>query len=173
MKFTILTIITLACAAFAEAQTLPDIKAETAENKVVNIPKDIVGKYTFLCFASSQKAQPDLESWLEPVYQKFIAKTGIMDDMFDVNVFFIPILTGTNISFAASMKKKFRENTQEDLQSHVLFCTENGKDIISSINMDDTSIPYFFLLDKDAKIIYKTNGKFTDEKFDAIDELIQ
>ena len=155
------------------AQTLPDIKVETADNKNVSIPQDLKGKYSLICFASSQKAQSDLESWLDPVYQKFIAKTGIMDDMYDVNVYFIPILTGTNISFASSVKKKFRENTQEDLQSHVLFCTENGKEIIHSINMNDTSVPYFFLLNKENKIIYKTTGHYTEEKFDAIDELIE
>ncbi len=154
------------------AQTLPEIKVETADNKNVNIPQDLKGKYSLICFASSQKAQPDLESWLDPVYQKFIAKTGIMDDLYDVNVYFIPILTGTNISFASSVKKKFRENTQQDLQSHVLFCTENGKDVIHSIHMDDTSVPYFFLLNKENKIIYKTTGQYTEEKFDAIDELI-
>jgi hypothetical protein len=169
----LITIFVAVITATSFAQTFPDIKAETVDNKTVSIPVDLKGKYSLLCFASSQKAQPDLESWLDPVYQKFIAKTGIMDDMFDVNVYFIPVLTGTNISFAASVKKKFKENTQQDLQSHVLFCTENGKEVIKSIDMNDTSIPYFFLLDKENKIIYKTKGHYTEEKFDAIDELIE
>ena len=119
------------------------------------------------------KAQKDLESWLDPVYQRYIAKTGLMDDMYDVNVFFIPILTGTNVTFAASMKKKFRENAQEDLKSHVLFCDEDGKDILTALKMEKADVPHFLLLDKEAKIIYRTSGPFTESKFDAIDDLIE
>jgi hypothetical protein len=173
MKLILKLILFIFISSTAFAQSLPEMKVETADKKSVNIPGDLKGKYSLICFACSQKAEPDLVSWLDPVYQKFIAKTGLMDDMYDVNVYFIPVLTGTNVSFAGSMKKKFRETAQEDLQSHVLFCTENGKDVIRAANMDDSSVPYFFLLDKEAKIIYKTQGKFTDDKFDKIDELIQ
>jgi hypothetical protein len=155
------------------AQTLPVIKTESLTKKAVTLPDDLKGKYSLLCFASSTKAQGDLESWLDPVYQKYIAKTGLMDDMYDVNVYFIPVLTGTNFSFAESMKKKFYENSQEDLRPHVLFCNEEGKSIIASLNMGKTEVPYFFLLNKDGKIIYRTTGKYTEEKFDAIDDLIE
>lgn len=155
------------------SQTLPEIKGETGDNRNITIPKELRGKYSLLCFASSTKAQKDLESWLDPVYQKYIAKTGIMDDMYDVNVFFVPILTGSNLQFAATMKKKFKENTQADLQPHVLFCSEDGKDILTSLDMQKSDVPYFLLLDKDAKIIYRTTGGYTEEKFDAIDDLIE
>lgn len=156
-----------------QAQMLPVISAENIFNKNFNLPADLKGKFSLLCFASSSKAQGDLESWLDPVYQKYIAKTGLMDDMFDVNVYFIPVLTGTNFSFAASMKKKFYENSQEDLRPHILFCKEEGKGIIASLKMQKSDIPYFFLLDKEGKIIYRTTGRFTEEKFDSIDDLIE
>jgi len=154
------------------AQTLPVVKGETVENKSLTFPDDLKGKYSLLCFASSQKAESDLWSWLDPVYQKYIAKTGIMDDMYDVNVFFVPVLTGTNVAFAATIKKKFKEAAQDDLKSHVMFCDQDGKDIIQKLNMEPNEVPYFFLLDPTGKIIYRTNGRFTDEKFDAIDDLI-
>lgn len=142
-------------------------------DKPVTLPDDLKGKFSLLCFASSQKAQPDLESWLDPIYQKFIAKSGLMDDMYDVNVYFIPVLTGTNLGFATSMKNKFKANTQEDLREHVIFCKEDGKDILASLNMQKTDVPYFLLLDKNANVIYRTEGKFTSEKFDTIDDLIE
>jgi predicted transcriptional regulator len=92
--------------------------------------------------------------------------------MYDVNVFFVPILTGTNVTFSASIKKKFKEAAQDDLKSHVLICDEDGKQIIEQLKMDHSEVPYFFLLDPQGKIIYQTNGHFTDEKFDKIDDLI-
>ena len=156
-----------------KAQTLPELSGETVQNKNLTFPRDLKGKYSLLCFASSQKAQSDLESWIDPVYQKFIAKTGIMDDAYDVNVFFVPILTGTNIAFAATIKKKFNEAAQEDLKPHVLFCDKDGKNVLNSLQMQKSDIPYLVLLDKEGKIIYRTSGCYTEDKFDAIDDLIE
>lgn len=155
------------------SQPLPILKGETMNGKQVSLPEDLKGKYSLLCFASSQKAQPELETWLDPVYQKFIAKSGLMDDLYDVNVYFIPVLTGTNFGFATSMKNKFKENTQEDLRDHVIFCNEDGREILNDLKMQNTDVPYFLLLDKESKIIYRTEGRFTDEKFDKIDDLIE
>jgi len=173
MRLTRILIFPLLLSSVINAQTIALIKGETTGNKQLTLPNDLKGKYSLLGFASTMKAQDDLITWLDPVYQKFIAKTGLMDDLYDVNILFIPVLTGTNVSFATSMKKKFRENAQEDLQDHVLFCKEDGKEILAHLNMSDRNTPYFLLLDKDAKIIYRTSGKFTEEKFDAIDDLIE
>jgi hypothetical protein len=173
MKITFLSVLLFLFLNTIYGQSLPEISGETVDNKTIKIPGELKGKFSLLCFASSQKAEADLESWLDPVYQKFIAKTGLMDDMYDVNVYFIPVLTGTNVSFAASMKKKFKENSQADLHSHVLFCKENGKEILAALDMQKSEVPHFFLLDKDAKVVYRTSGRFTEDKFDKIDELIE
>ena len=156
-----------------KSQVIEKITGETIDHQRISMPDDVKGKYTLLCFASSTKAQKDLESWLDPVYQKFIAKTGIMDDMFDVNVFFIPMVKGNNQMFAENMKRKFRETAQADLRPHVLFSESNTEQLISSLKMSSGEIPYLFLLDKDARIIYSTNGGYTEAKFDQIDELIE
>ncbi len=171
-KITLLFVILLACI-LTKAQEIPVIAGETINNKKINLPVDLKGKYSLLCFASSSKAETDLQSWLDPVYQKFIAKSGIMDDMYDVNVFFIPVLTGTNFTFAGSMKKKFKENTQEDLQSHVIFCNEEGKNILAALQMDKSDAPHIFLLNKECKVVYRTTGGYTEEKFDHIDDLLE
>jgi hypothetical protein len=173
MKFLSILLIFSSISFVTKAQTLPEMSGETLDNKNLSLPKDLIGKYSLLCFASSQKSEGALMSWLDPVYQKFIAKTGMMDDLYDVNVYFIPILTGINVSFATSMKNKFKESAQEDLRPHVLFCKEEGKDILASLNMKKSDVPHFLLLDKEGKIIYRTTGSYTEEKFDEIDNLIE
>lgn len=155
------------------AQIIPDINGITAENKKIQIPQNLIGKYSLLCFASSQNAQGDLEGWIEPIYQKFIAKTGLMDSVYDLNIFFIPIVTTSNTVVAKTMKKKLKENTQVDFHPYLLFCQGNEEEILKQLKMLKSDIPHFFLLDKNANIIYHTNGKYTEEKFDAIDELIE
>jgi hypothetical protein len=157
---------------FSGAQSIPAFSGSTAENKNINIPASCKGKFALICFASSKKAQSDLESWLDPVYNHYIAKTGFMDDMFDVDVYFIPVFSGAEGAMTASIKRKFMENSQKDLWPHVLFCEKGLKETLSSLKMDREDIPYFFLLDKVGGIAYRTSGPYTEEKFDAIDELI-
>lgn len=154
------------------AQTIPSFSGSTAENKNVNIPEISKGKYALLCFASSKKAQADLETWLNPVYNRYIAKTGFMDDMFDVDVFFVPVFGGAEASLQATVKKKFIETAQKDVWPHLVFADKGLKETLAPLNMSNDAIPYFFFLDKDGKIVYKTSGAFTEEKFDAIDELV-
>jgi len=158
---------------YASAQTIPAFSGTTAENKNISIPRDSNGRYALICFASSRKAQADLETWLDPVYNRYIARTGFMDDMFDVDVFFIPVFSGAEGSMQESVRKKFIETAQHDLWPHLVFCDKGLKEILKPLNMTRDELPYFFFLDKTGKIVYRTSGAFTEDKFDAIDELVE
>lgn len=160
-------------AAFTKGQTVPSFTGTTAGNKQIDIPSASMGKYALLCFASSRKAQADLETWLDPVYNRYIAKTGFMDDMFDVDVFFIPVFGGGEGALQATVKRKFRETAQADLWPHLVFADGNMKEVLSTLKMSDESVPHFVFLNKDGKIVYRTSGAYTEEKFDAIDDLVE
>lgn len=155
------------------AQPIPSFTGETLENKTVTIPTDTKVKYTLLCFASSMKAQEALEGWLDPVYNKFIAKTGLMDDFYDLNVFFMPVFKGSNASMQGTVRKKFNETAQEDVKGHVLFCNSDLSSVTSALRIENENTPYFFLLDTAGNTIYHTTGAYTEEKMDAIDEMIE
>lgn len=163
----------LLSAQISSAQTIPTFNGATAENKNVNIPSELMGKYTVLCFASSGKSQADLETWLEPIYNHYIAKTGIMDAAYDVNIYFIPVFKGAGAAMKSSLKQKFRENAQQDLWPHILFCESDLSDVEKQLGMSNDRVPYFFVLDKSGSIVYRTSGAYTEEKFDAMDEKIE
>ncbi|HRH65853.1 MAG TPA: hypothetical protein PLU53_06115 [Bacteroidia bacterium] len=154
-------------------QSVPVFKGTTADNKPMEIPTGVTGSYTLLCFASSPQSQTDLETWLEPVYNHYIAKTGIMDAAYDVNVFFIPVFKGANATMKSALKKKFRENAQADLWGHILFCDNDLSAVEEKLNMSKGNVPYFFLLDKSGQIVFRTSGAYSEEKFDAMDDKIE
>ncbi len=156
-----------------QAQTIPSFTGQTAENKSISIPSFCKGKYALLCFASSRKAQADLETWLNPVYNRYIAKTGFMDDAFEVDVFFVPIFGGAEGTMQSAVKRKFIESAQPDLWPHLVFCEKGLKETLLPLNMSKEDVPYFFFLDKAGTIVYRTSGAFTDEKFDAMDDLVE
>jgi len=173
MKSLIIPFVILFCVNICVAQVIPSFSGETLENKQVTIPSDTKGRYAFLCFASSMKAQKDLESWMDPVYNKFIAKTGVMDAFFDVQVYFIPVFQGSNASMKETVRKKFGETAQEDVRGNVLFCNGDLSEVMTALHIQNDNVPYFFLLDAEGKIIYRTSGAFSEKKFDEIDEMIE
>ena len=169
-RFILLLMVTIH-SSFAFCQSISPVACESLNKDIITIPNDTKGKFTLICVASSTKAQQELEGWLDPLYQKFIAKSGLMDDAFDVNLYFIPVITGTKV-FADKVKARFNENTQLDIRPHILFVTGDNKEALNSLSIPQDNQPHFILFDATGKIVYRTNGAFTDEKLDAIDDLI-
>src|SRR6267154_4555015 len=74
----------------------PNMTVETVEDKKVNLPQDVKGKYTLLGLAYSKKSEDELNTWFSPIFNTFIQKnTGQMATFnYNVNVYFVPMFTG-------------------------------------------------------------------------------
>ncbi|TND08417.1 MAG: hypothetical protein FD123_2213 [Bacteroidetes bacterium] len=174
MKITAALIALLAVSAFSfqVGESFPSLKGETMNDKTITLPSDCKGKFTIVCMAYSEDAENDLKTWFTPAYEKFIAKTGLMDDAFDVNLYFVPMFTGVKAAAAGAAKKQIVKDTDPTLHPHVLLYKGDLDAYKKSLKMDDKKKPYIFLLDKTGKIIYATSGAFSEEKMDAIDDKI-
>lgn len=166
----------LAYTSFAQVgDQFPDLEAETIDDQVVIIPEDTKGEYTLLGLAYSKKSEDDLNSWFSPVFNKFIKKsTGVFGGFsYDVNVYFVPMFTGVKAAAAGTAKRKAAKNIDPKLLPYILFYKGNLKPYKDSLNFEKKDVPYFFVLDKEGKIIYATSGKYTDKKMDEIEELLE
>jgi len=153
----------------------PDMEAETVEDKKVNIPADVAGKYTLIGLAYSKKSEDELNSWFQPVFEKFIQKTtGVLSGFsYDVNVYFIPMFTGVNAAATGTAKRKALKNIDPQLLPYVLFYKGDIKIYKEALDFERKDIPYFFVLDPAGKILYATSGKYTPAKMDKIEEVIE
>lgn len=156
----------------------PDLTGDTYSGKKITIPKDTKGKFTLLGMAYSNKAEDDLKTWIHPIYNKFIVKhedKGATDLSYnyDVHLYFIPMFTGLNKLTVEQSKKKIKEDTDSELHPYVVFYEGSLKVYQEQLGINQKELPYFFVLDKNGKIIYSTTGKYTEEKMDAIEELIE
>jgi hypothetical protein len=154
-------------------KTFPQLVGETLEGKAITMPDNAKGKYTIVGMAHSSDAEQDLQSWMDPIYQKYIAKTGLLDAAEDVNVFFIPMFSGSSMPFYDKSKKQMKETTQKDLQPHVIFYKGEITSYIEQLLIQKKDTPYIFVIDPTGKVIYATSGQWTEAKMDAIDEKIQ
>jgi hypothetical protein len=156
-------------------KNFPAMEAETVEDKKVKLPGDVAGKYTLLGLAYSKKSEDELNSWFQPVFQKFIQKSkGLMSGFtYDVNVYFVPMFTGINAAATGTAKRKAAKSIDPQLLPYVLFYRGELKTYKEALDFEKRDIPYFFVLDPEGKIVYATSGKYTEEKMDAVEEHIE
>jgi hypothetical protein len=179
MKCLIVALVLMFAADFVSAQvigkTFPAMEAETVEDKKVKLPGDVAGKYTLIGMAYSKKSEDELNSWFQPVFQKFIQKTtGVLSGFtYDVNVYFVPMFTGVNAAATGTAKKKASKNIDPQLLPYILFYKGELKTYKEALDFEKRDIPYFFVLDPQGKIVHATSGKYTEEKMDAVEEKIE
>jgi hypothetical protein len=165
----------LAAHAQVVGKMFPAMEAESVEDKKVKLPDDVKGKYTLLGLAYSKKSEDELNSWFQPVFEKFIQKTnGLMSGFgYDVNVYFVPMFTGVNAAATGTAKRKALKNIDPQLLPYILFYRGELKPYKEALDFEKKDIPYFFVLDETGKIVYATSGKFSTTKLDKVEEVIE
>src|SRR6186713_62237 len=177
-RINVLVVCVLLCFT-AQAQVVgkmfPAMEAETVEDKKVKLPDDVKGKFTLLGLAYSKKSEDELNSWFQPVFEKFIQKTtGLMSGFgYDVNVYFVPMFTGVNAAATGTAKRKAIKNIDPQLLPFILFYKGDLKPYKESLDFEKKDVPYFFVLDATGKILYATSGKFTEDKMDHIEDVLE
>jgi hypothetical protein len=178
MKSVLVTCIVLVSGFAVHAQVVgkmfPDMVAETVEDKKIKLPLDVKGKYTLLGLAYSKKSEDELNTWFQPVFEKFVQKTsGLLASFsYDVNVYFVPMFTGVNAAATGTAKRKAMKNIDPQLLPYILFYKGELKPYKEALDFEKKDIPYFFVLDANGKIIYATSGRYSDDKMDKIETVM-
>ncbi|MEX1132928.1 MAG: hypothetical protein WEC15_06865 [Flavobacteriales bacterium] len=156
----------------AQQVQFPSLSGETAEGKTIVLPNSKGAKWTLVGIAYSQKASPVLEEWYEPAYLRFVAKHGLFAGEYDVDVYFVPLFVGVNKAAYEPSMKKFRKSASPEVLDLVIFSKEELDPLKDALDMSEKDTPYFFLIDASGKVVHRTQGAFTDEKLEAIEDLL-
>ncbi len=151
--------------------TFPTVETEMVSGKTVELPEAFLGKYAIIGVGTSKKAEEELRTWQNPIYNKFIAKTGMMDDLYDVQVCFLPLFTGAAKAAKPKVIKKLKENNESVVIDNV-YIYAGSRDPFESIGVEDKSEPYFFLLDGNGEIVWSAEGRFRQSYFDEIESIL-
>ncbi len=152
-------------------QTFPNVETEMVSGKGVKLPEAFAGKYAIIGIGTSKKAEEELRTWQSPIYNKFIAKTGMMDDLYDVQVCFLPLFTGAAKAAKPKVIKKLKENN-ESLVIDNVYIYSGSREPFEPIGVEDKSEPYFYLIDGSGKIVWSAEGRFRQSYFDQIESIL-
>ncbi len=158
----------------SKGKQFPNLTGESFSGKTVNIPADTKGKVSVIGVCFSKAAEDDLKTWLNPMYNMFVVKKDTSDFFsaavnYDVNFFFIPMLNKVNQVFEKGSKEKIKNGTDKDFWPYILFYNGAIKPYKEDFAIEDSKIPYFFVLDKNGKILHVESGKYSEKKMDNIE----
>lgn len=177
MKLTafILSLTFSLCVQAQLGEEFPALEGESLVRGAVNIPEETKGKFTLIGIALSKKSEGSLKTWFNPIYQQLIkdpAAGSLFAFDYDVNVYFVPMLTGAKRPAYEKVMKKVEKEVDKELHPHVLFYKGSLNEYKSALGISDKDTPYFYLIDKEGKIVYATKGAYSDNKLQRIiDEL--
>jgi len=152
-------------------ESFPSVTTETIQGEMVTIPDAFEGSFSLIGVGTGKKAEDELRTWQVPVYNKFIAKTGLMDNMYDVKVCFLPLFTGAMKMARNQVVKKLEENNEQLILDHV-YVYSGERDPFVNIGIDDKKRPYFFLLNAKGEVVWKGKGAFKQVYFDRMEEIL-
>tara|TARA_B100000508_G_C11461818_1_gene279600 strand:+ start:3140 stop:3598 length:459 start_codon:yes stop_codon:yes gene_type:complete len=145
---------------------------QLVNGKAVDLPESTEGKYTLIGMSWSKKAQESFESWVNPAWSKFVAKTGMMDELYDINLYFVPMFVGTKKSAMDNVMKRMKAKSDPDFFPYVLFYKGDLKLYEEKLKLKDPAKTYLFLLDATGKIVHTTSGRYTENKMLEIEKII-
>ena len=150
----------------------PKVNGETLDNKSVSLPFKN-GKYTVVAIAFDRAAENSLKKWLNPLYNMFIKKgngsTFDMAEIYDVNFIFIPMISGFK-----KVAEDFKKGTDKEFWPYILDTEKTDvKELQLQLQVTDTKIPYFYVLDKNGKVVISQKGEFTEDKLELIEDAIE
>lgn len=171
MRSTV-TILLLILSGASRAQSFPTLSGELANGTAVELPGAPRTPRIVIALAYGQKAQADLEAWYEPAYLRFVAKHGLFANAYSTELYFVPLFTGANKAAYEPSMKRFRKSATPETADRVVFVRTELETVRDALGLKDKDIPYFFVVDREGRIVHREQGAFTDDKLDAIEEAL-
>jgi hypothetical protein len=151
----------------------PAINGTTLDNKPLSLPIKN-GKQTIVAIAYHRGAEDALKEWLNPLYYTFIKKEKgksnfDVSEIYDVNFVFVPMISGFK-----KIADDFKAGTQKEFWPYILDTEKSDiKGIQKQLGATDSKIPYFYVLDKDGKVLEVQTGKYSEDKMDVLEEAVE
>ncbi len=153
-----------------KGETFPMMLGKNLENKPVTISGKNT-KFTVVGLVYNRDAEVELKKWLNPMYETFVKKSESgknnfdMAEVYDVYFYFVPM-----ISIFKKAVEDFKNGTDKEFWKYIVDSDTDIKMLKKKFNVTDDKEPYFYVLDKDGKIVEWVSGKYTAAKMSKIED---
>jgi hypothetical protein len=134
----------------------PEIRSETLAGTKLILPDDARGKITLITIAFQHGTQEQLDSWLTPFSEVFGTKPGC-------TFYEIPMLSADVKPFAFRIDGGMRSGIPEEKHKNVMTYYGDYTEYKRLLHIDDLTLGYAFLLDREGTIRWHGEGFATKE----------
>jgi hypothetical protein len=152
----------------------PQVKGSTLEEKQIVIPQ-LNNKYSVIAIAFHRDAEDALKKWLNPLFDVFIKTEKKSEqefdlaDVYDVNFTFVPMISGFK-----RISEDFKKNTDKVYWPYIMDTEKTDVSTLQKqLGVSDKSIPYFYVVNKEGKIVEMQSGSFSAAKLDLLEEAVE
>ncbi len=153
----------------------PSIECEKLNGKHLSLPKMTNGKYTILGIAYSKRSEEHLKTWFKPIFYEYIHHAHhpvLFHHEYHVNVFFIPMFTGTHEISLHSARHYFKKHIDHKLHKHILVYRGSLRKYQEILDFEHVDKPYILVLDQDGRIVHEMTGEYSAYKMEILQQYI-
>jgi ATP10 protein len=138
----------------------PTVSAKTLAKRCVRFPDETKGKVGLVFVAFEQGAQQDINSWVDPFIGNLLSNDA-------VSYYEIPMISGSFKPVSRFIDGGMRGGVPKDLHDRTATFYGKRADFFQSMAITDQSRAYLFVLSRDGRIVFRTDGPATTEKISA------
>ncbi len=143
----------------------PEVSAKTLLGNIITFPKCTNGKITIVCVAFNDAGRPKSDTWVKEIPNKYTDSSIVFYE--------IPMIKNAPKMFRGMIEKGMRSGTDVKLHNNVANYYGDISVYKKVLLMDNESSCYTFLLDKNGKIQFSTEGSVTPENLKLLDDKIK
>ncbi len=153
-------------------QIFPRFEGITLDDKAMVIPAKN-GKFTIVGMVFKRSAEKELKKWLNPLYNAFMVKGDGKSNfdvaaIYDVNFYFVPLISGLK-----KAKEDFKNGTDKEFWKYIVDSETPIKQMENNLKITNLEDPYFYVLDKDGKIVEWVSGDFSEAKMSKLEDAVE
>lgn len=151
------------------AQVFPPVNCSNLNGQTVNLPTS-KEKYAVLLVTFGKKGNEAAKTWVDPLVQKFIRKSGLLDAFFTADVYALSIVNSAEWAMIRSQDQKIKADIPSELISNLVYSQTNPQPILDVLGEKAKNTATVLLIQSDGKIIRIVSGDYSDKKLEELEE---
>jgi hypothetical protein len=167
--FLLMFVVSSISQTFAQKQ-VPTIESFNVSMEKINFPVIDHALSQVVLISFNRNAEKEASTWIDPLVQKFVRKSGLLDAMFEANLYSLSFLSESEFLQVKLAEDRLKSEIPTELHSATLF-THASKDSLKQILSGKSSV-YVAVISSSGKLLGFVQGDFSEDKMEKIEQLI-
>ena len=147
----------------------PSIQCKTLEQQTVQLPYFKEGRHIVMLITFGKKGAEEAETWVDPLVQKFIRKSGMLDGLFEADLIALTVLNAGELSLARSQESRIKAEMPKELHKSIFYTNEKESELLSLLGKNAGQSAHVVVLDDKGHIIKQLHGGFSEKKMEEVE----